>query len=57
MSRTLLLVKPKGEKLFELSGEALVPFKTPLKGRRISSLFDVGSLWRASAHPPLCGVT
>lgn len=57
MSRTLLLVKPKGEKLFELSGEALVPFKTPLKGRRISSLFDVGSLRRASAHPPLCGVT
>lgn len=57
MHRTLLLVKPKGEKLLELSGAALVPFKTSFKGGRVSSLSDVGALWRASPHRPLCDMT
>lgn len=52
--RTLLLVNPKGEKFLELSNEALVPVKMSLKGGRISSPSDVGSLWRASPHSPLC---
>jgi len=55
--RTLLLVKPKGEKLLEWSSEASVPFRTPLKRGRVFCLSDVGSLWRASSHCPLCDVT
>lgn len=41
---TPLLVKPKGEKLIELSVSALMPCKTALEGRMFSSLSDVGSL-------------